>query len=235
MDGSRLSYPACMIAGQNKIDAQDVLTLRKHVFPQGLASAEDAITLQTLHHSPGSKCPEWATYYVEAMTAFIVDLCWPQGSLDDLNARWIEALIAPEGVVETEAELDFLIHVIDIARSVPDRLSTLAIDQVRAALEMGRGAYASRREVRRQGISEQDVAHVVRILKGACNHGLMTVTKRENKVLVAIDMIVSAELNHPSWRDLMLSIRERGVEDTRRAGPWLRLVHSRDETASLVA
>ncbi len=34
---------------------------------------------------------------------------------------------------------------------------------------------------------------------------------------------------------MMRTIRDRGVHETRRVGPWLRLVHSSDETESMVA
>jgi len=231
----RLSYPACVLAGQKKIEPQDIHILRKHVFPEGIISAEDALTMFEIQRSSAEKCHEWHTYFVETMTAFIVDYSWPQGSLDDVNGKWLKAMIAPDGVIASAGELDLLIHVIEMSKSVPDYLSALAIDQLRVALEMGRGAYSERRETKRHGISEQDVAHVIRILKGACNHGQLMLTHRENRVLVAIDRLVSAELNHPSWRDMMLAIRERGVEETRRVGPWLRLVHDRDGDHSMVA
>ncbi len=198
MGGQRLSYPACVLAGQQKIQPQDVLILRKHVFPDGIVSAEDAIALMEIHRSGADKCPEWDTYFIESLTAFIVEHSWPQGSLDDVNGRWLKEMIAPDGVIATAAELDLLIHVIDVARSVPDYLSALAIDQLRLALERGTGAYSERREIRRPGISEQDVAHVVRVLKGACNHGHLMLTHRENRVLSAIDRLVEAAPNHPS-------------------------------------
>lgn len=235
MDVGRLSYPACVFAGQPKIEPQDILVLRKNVFPEGLVDAQDALTLLEIHRSPAEKCLEWHSWFVETMTAFIVHHSWPKGSLDEINGQWLMATIAPEGVIESAAELDLLIHVIEVSRAVPDFLSAFAIDQLRIALATGRGAYAARREGKRQGISEQDVEYVVRILKGACNNGQILLTSRENRVLGSISRIVEGRFNHPCWRNMLKLVRERGVEETRRPGPWLRLVHSRPESVSRVA
>jgi hypothetical protein len=223
MSDCSLRYPAAIMAGKPRLDAEDILLLRKHMFPRGLTSAEDARQLLALHRAPAEKCAAWDNWFVEMMTAFIVVHSYPQYSLDELNAEWLVATIAADGVVQTPAELEIVLHAMEMACAVPDLLSALALDQLRLALGTGAGAYASRRNAGRSGIAAQDIEFIYRILRGSLFDGKMLLSRREVAVLDRIDALVADTFNHPAWFDLMVSISVRTAEGEASPGPWLRM------------
>jgi hypothetical protein len=216
--------------GQRRLDELDVLLVRRHVFPEGLTSADDAEVLLSIHRSASETTPDWDAWFVEAMVAFIVFHSWPQYSLDEFNANWIVALIAPDGKVATPAELEFLLHAIEVSRSVPDLLSALAIDQLRIAVEGEGGALSSMRRSKRPGISREDVDYLYRILKGSYGGGRMRLTGREYAVIASIERRVRSYFNHPAWHDLMRSLEQVDDAGLRNASGWLQSFESVEES-----
>ncbi|MFB2551519.1 hypothetical protein [Ensifer soli] len=113
-----------------KLTRDDIDILREHVFPKGLASSDDAATLLALNTACPEKCAQWADYFIGEMTAFIVHHCFPQGSMDDINTRWLIAMISRDGVVSTQVEIELLRRIIDASRFVPVALSVFALKQL---------------------------------------------------------------------------------------------------------
>jgi hypothetical protein len=216
-------YPASAIAGKHRLTADDILVLRKHMFPTGLTSADDAEQLLAVHRSAAEKCPGWDNWFIETMAAYIVVHCYPQYSLDELNAEWLMALLAPDGVACNGAELEVVLHAIEMASAVPDILSCFALGQLQLALQGGRGAYAESRTSKRSGIASQDMAFVYRILRGSLFAGKMVLSKLEVSALDRIDALVRGKVNDPRWNALMRSLSMRTSEGHTAATPWLQM------------
>jgi hypothetical protein len=226
MSELRLSYPASVIAGKSRLVPADILFLRKHAFPDGLISPDDAAQLLAIHQSCAEKCAEWDNWFIEMMTSFIVFHSWPQYSLDDINAAWLIAMFSREGVIETGAELELILHVMEVSRAVPPCLSALALDQLQLALSSGEGAYAGQRQVRRAGIAREDIDYLYRILRGSTFEGKMVLSATEATVLDRIDKLVRGRTNHPAWYDLVQSIDKRDADGHATAQPWLRMIEA---------
>lgn len=224
MSNFPLRYPASVVAGGHRFTAGDILLLRKHMFPRGLTSADDAEQLLTLHRCPVEKCPEWDNWFIETMTAYVVVHCYPQYSLDELNAEWLIALLAQDGVVQSAAELEVVLHAMEMACAVPDILSSFALDQLRLALQGRKGAYSDSRAVKRSGIASQDIEFIYRILRGSLFSGKMVLSAMEVAVLDRIDALARGKVNDPSWGDLMRSISVRTPEGHATATPWLQML-----------
>jgi hypothetical protein len=219
----RLRYPASALAGKHRLTADDILLLRKHMFPEGLTSTDDASQLLALHRSGVEKCAGWDNWFVEMMTAFIVVRCYPHYSLDALNADWLIAMFSQQGTIETTAELEAVLHTMEMASSVPDTLSALALDQLRLALKDGKGAYAAQR-MKRAGVSAADIDFIHRILRGSLCAGKFVLSAREVAVLDRIDGLVRGEVNHPAWYGLMRSIEKRNSDGHASPMPWLQML-----------
>lgn len=216
-------YPASAIAGKHRFTAEDILVLRKHMFPMGLISADDAEQLLALHRCAADKCPEWDIWFIETMAAYIVVHCYPRYSLDELNAEWLIALLAPDGVVRSIAELEVVLHAMEMASAVPDILSCFVLGQLQQALRGGQGAYAQSRIVKRSGIAPQDIEFIYRILRGSLFAGKMVLSKAEVSMLDRIDAVVTGKVNDPSWKVLMRSLSVRTPEGHATATPWLQM------------
>ena len=225
MSEFRLSFPACVVAGKNRLSAEDIFLLRKFTFPEGIQTPDDVVTLLALNNSCPEKCPEWRDFFVESLTRFIVDRCYPIGSMDDLNVDWMKRVFSVDGVVHDELELAVVLHVMDVSRHVPPTLKVLALDQLRVALSEGRGALAVGRPPQ-GGIGETELAYVHRILRSAFDRGRIDLYPIEIAALEEIDRIASSRSSHPEWTALMNGIRrsetDKGtpVEPPRR---WLQV------------
>ncbi|WP_454286948.1 hypothetical protein [Rhizobium arsenicireducens] len=228
MSEFRLSFPACVVAGNSRLSAEDILLLRRYTFPEGVRTPDDVVTLMALNACCPDKCPEWADYFVEQMAGFIVDRCHPIGSLDEINVDWVERVLFKDGVVEGELEFAAVLHMMDIARHVPPSLKMLMLDQLRIALAEGRGAYAKRRALR-TGIGADDVAYVQRILRDRLGQGAPLLSPVKEEILTAIDRGTSPHLRHPDWQAFIKtilppsSLRHAQVEPARR---WLQVPDS---------
>ena len=217
-------YPASMIAGRHRLSADDIVLLRRHVFPKGIASVNDARQLLALHRSPAEKCDGWDNWFVEMMTAFIVVHSYPQYSLDELNAEWLIEMVSTHGVIASGAELELVLHAMEMATAVPDILSAFALDQLHIALRRRTGAYAVRRGIKRAGIAAEDIEFIYRILRGSLFDGKMLLSAREVGVLDRIDALVRQQANHPAWDALIRSIAARTPEGHASAAPWLQML-----------
>lgn len=205
MSEFRLSFPACVVAGKNRLSSEDLLLLRRYGFPDGVSTPDDVVTLMALNTCCPEKCPEWADYFVEQLAGFVVDRCYPIGSLDEINVEWVKCVLSNDGVIEGELELAAVLHMMDIARHVPPSLRMLLLDQLRIALAEGRGAYAASRELR-TGIGAKDIAYVHRILRDRLGSGAPLLSPAKIAILETIDRATAAHGSHPDWRALIETV-----------------------------
>ncbi|TCV61325.1 hypothetical protein EDE05_12246 [Neorhizobium sp. R1-B] len=222
MSGYRFSFPACLIAGKCRIDADDVLRLRRYTFPEGIGSFDDALTLLALNDHCPEHSPEWVAYFVESLTMFLVHGCVPRGVVDEAKAGWLMRSIADDCVVRSPAELELLLHVIEVAPEAPESLSAFTLDQIRLALQAdARGAYHAIRPAS-PGIAAHDLAYIWRVLRSAVERGRLVLSPLEVVVLREIDGLASASAHHPAWREMIDAIvtldRPRHAL---RSAPWL--------------
>ncbi len=202
MSEFRLSFPACVIAGKNRLSADDLLLLRKYTFPEGIRSSEDVIVMLALDTLCPEKCPEWRDYFVESLADFILNRCHPAGSLDTMNAVWFEQVFVEDGMVRSSHELDLLLHLIDLAPPAPASMTALALDQLAIALEEGRGPLQEARTTEHAHLAPDDIAYVRRVLKHACDNGRLLLDERERAALLRIDAAVKG-VRAAGWLDIL--------------------------------
>jgi hypothetical protein len=223
MSSFTLRYPASAIAGKLRLTAEDIMLLRKHMFPRGVTSADDAQQLLALHRAAQEKCAEWDNWFVETMAAFIVSHLRHQQWQGERDLDWLIGMLSRNGKIETPAELELLLHVMEMAAGVPDALSAFALDQLRIALETGAGAYAATRNAKRSGIAADDIEFIFRILRDSLSAGRMMLSKREVAALDRIGALVHGRANHPAWKALVQSVVIRVPQSHGSANPWLHV------------
>lgn len=214
MSEFRLSFPASVIAGKNRLTAEDILLLRKYSFPLGIRSADDVVTLLALNSTCPEKCDGWNDFFIESLTAFIVEHCYPQGSLDEINVEWMKSVLSTNGVIETPLELAVVLHVIDVSPHVPPSLRAFAIDQVRIALAEEVGAFSAERP-KSDGITAYDLAYLDRILRTAFDRGFLRLADRERAALFAVNAAISGTSSHGGWSELLAAASQGSLPSAR--------------------
>jgi hypothetical protein len=222
MSEFRLSFPAWLLAGKSRLSAEDVLTLRRVSFPDGVRTSDDAALLLAIHHSCPEKCDEWDGFFIEALTSFVVHHTHPQGSLDDINVAWLIQILSSGGVVHSSTEFEVLMHVIDRSDHIPPLLAAFALDQLRHALADGIGAYRHARNVDHRGITRHDLEFIRHVLQGAGTVEGLRLSPAELEALDRIELAAASQSNHPGWAELRSVVRpgQNAAADGTR---WLRV------------
>jgi len=176
-----------------RITAEDTLTARRAVFPDGHVDRAEVDALFALDEAAEARCEEWAEFFIEALGDFLVRQESPQGYISQANADWLTARIAEDGRVKTATELALLVRALEIAERAPASLSAFALDQVRRHVLAGD---APRR------VTADDAALVRRVLYAYGGDGGAGVTREEGEVLFDIHEAAADGPNDPEWNDL---------------------------------
>lgn len=180
---------------------EDVLALRRAHYADGVIGEPEAVFLFDLDRHLIVAPPEWTDFFLEALTVYLVEQVEPHGYVDEANAAWLEAQVTADGHVRSETELELLVRICERARSVPARLSALALSEVRRAVVEGSGmTRLGRLEPGR--ITGPEVALLRRVLHAAGGENGIAVAREEAEMLFAIDDAIGAADHVEGWPDL---------------------------------
>lgn len=122
------------------ISAEEILGLRREAWSDGAMDLEKAEALFAANDRLKEVTPEWTDFFVETLTEFIVNGGDPHGYVDDAKADWLATHIDRDGRLESMAELELVVRIMEKAVSVPAEMKTYALDQVEQAVLDGTGA-----------------------------------------------------------------------------------------------
>ncbi len=189
------------ICATGKITAEDVLALRRQVFPDGVVSAEEAEAVFRLDHACPDKATAWTRFYVDALTDYFVWQSTPRGYVNEAQSREVIDNILHDGRIAASSELELLLNVVHWCVACPAELSRLALSAVKdSVLAPETAAYGSNRPP--AVIAPADVELIRKVIYAPGSPGGFTVTREEAEVLFALDRATIAEENAPAWPDL---------------------------------
>ena len=193
------------ICERGSIRDDDVLNLRRVWYADGHIGKTEAENLLRINDSCRVQDPNWAPFFVEAITDFIINDTEPQGYLTKANAEWLINGISRDGRVEQQTEVELLLNVLDKSRWSPEILVVFALEQVRRAVLGGTGplrANADATDI--PSVTEADTEILRRILYALGGDGNIAITRREADALFAIDELTADADNCPEWTELFV-------------------------------
>ncbi len=197
-----MAAPVAGLASKNRITADDVLMLRREVFADGVVTRGEAEALFALDATARDRCPEWAGFFVEAVTDYIVHQEKPSGYISEENAGWLIKAISRDGMVDTATELEILVAALEKAKSSPENLSVYALRQVAHAVIDGKGPLA--KGVKPGAVGADEVELLRRVLYAFSGDGNIAITRAEAEVLFEINDRTDEDRNDPAWSDLFV-------------------------------
>jgi hypothetical protein len=190
------------ICERRVITPAEVRAMRRAYYAaEGAISADEADAVFAINNACPEPPPEWRELFVESLTDYVVNQAHPAGYVTVENAAWLMARIAVDGVVQSQTELELLVHVLEQARWSPPSLSRYALDQVRHAVLSGTGPAV----VADAGPCVVTAAHVQllrRILYAFAGDANIAITRAEAEVLFDIADGADEEASDPAWADL---------------------------------
>lgn len=190
-------------AGDGRITANEISELRRLGWADGRMSPDEAESLFVTNETLDQPGPEWCDFFVEALTSFMLDTVEPRGYIDAEMADELIARIDRDGRVGTMAELELLVRVIEVARSVPHSLRAYALRQIEEAVIMGDGP-TRHGYLDPCGINQTEVALLRRMIFGSGSEAPAGVSKAEAEMLFRIKDATLYEVNCPEWQDLFV-------------------------------
>lgn len=187
------------IIKRGSIKDVDVSALRAAFYEDGLIGLEEAQMLFSVNRASPVQDPAWTPFFVEAITDFIVNQTAPEGYVTAENAVWLISRCARDGRIETRAELDLIVNILERARWSPASLIGFALEQIRRAVVQGDGPLRATGVTQINQISDQDLALVRRIVFAFGGDGNVAVTRAEAETLFAINDAVEAGGPNAAW------------------------------------
>lgn len=184
--------------------ADDVLAIRRVAWPDGRIDALEADAIFALNEAIAAPPPEWVDFFVEAITAYVVHQQAPTGYVDDANAAWLMARIDADGRVDSRAELELLVKILEVAVNVPDTLKAYTLRQIELAVTEGAGPTRGGGSLSPGSINPTEVALLRRVLFAAAGDGPGCISRAEAELLFRLKAATQGAANAPEWKTLFV-------------------------------
>lgn len=191
------------ILARGRMTAEDVASLRRALFGDGMVDADEADLVFRLN----DKCPDrdesWNRLYIDALTDYLVWGSTPRGYVNEGQARELLHRIVRNNRIDGDTELELLGNILHWAKYVPPELAEFALSAVRESiLDPDSAAYGHGR--RRGVVDPVDIELIKRAIYAPATLGSITVTRHEADMMFDINDATSHDENHPSWDRLFI-------------------------------
>jgi len=193
---------AADIKARGTIAETDIAVIRRSLFADGIVSRIEADALFKIERARTNHLPGWSELFSEALTDYCIRQEPPEGYLSEETSSWVMAEISEVKHPSTDAEIEFLINVIEKAREVPVSFSAFALNHVKNMVMYGGGPDARGRQHHGGRISEADIHALERILWGAGTEGHMAISREEAEALFAIAEMSTGAENDDRFEDM---------------------------------
>jgi hypothetical protein len=191
-------------AADGQIAADELLALRREGWGDGIITRAEAEALFVLNTSLRERSPEWCDFFVEAIGEFVLNGSPPRLQCSDDEAAWLIGQIDHDGVVESMAELECMVRILERAENTPDRLKNYVLAVVEREVLTGVGPTRCGGELSATHISAAECRIIRRVIWASGGHGPAAVTRHDAEMLFRLKDETLAEENSPEWDDLFI-------------------------------
>ncbi len=191
-------------AADGQITADELMTLRREGWGDGIITRAEAEALFALNNALKERTPEWCDFFVEAIGEFVLNGTPPRLQCNEDEAAWLIGQIDHDGVTESMAELECMVRILERAENTPERLKNYVLDQVEREVLTGVGPTRCGGELSATHVSSAECRIIRRVIFASGGHGPAAVTRHDAEMLWRIKDETLAEENAPEWDDLFV-------------------------------
>ncbi|MFU7527043.1 hypothetical protein [Qipengyuania sp. ASV99] len=192
------------VAADGEVTAQDVLALRGEGWGDGIITREEAEALFAINHALTERGEEWCDFFVEAIGEFVLNGTLPRLQCNDEEAEWLISQIDADGAVESMAELEAMVRILERAENTPDRLKNYVLAQIEREVLSGTGPTRCGGELSATHISAAECRIIRRVIFASGGHGPAAVTRYDAEMLFRLKDETLPEENAAEWGDLFV-------------------------------
>ncbi|MXO65592.1 hypothetical protein [Altericroceibacterium endophyticum] len=191
-------------ATSGHIDADQLAALRAASWADGVISRAEAEALFDLENALQSSSPEWAAFFVEAISHYVLETLEPRGFVADEQADWLIEQIRSSSTAATMTELELLTRLIERAENVPETLKTYVLKSLEDAVLLGSGRSLSAAEPVPCHVTQEECRMIRRIIFAPASDRPAAVSKREAEMLFRVkDACIEGD-NAEDWQTLFV-------------------------------
>ena len=121
----------------HRLTPEDVLAVRRAVWPDGRVSDAEAGIVFDLNRLISEPSEEWRDFFIEALTDYVVNQKAPRGYVDEANAAWLIGEVDGDGAPVSRLEIELVVKVIERALNCPATLRSWALARIEEAVVEG--------------------------------------------------------------------------------------------------
>lgn len=191
-------------AADGAVSAEEILTLRRAGWADGTMSPAEAEAVLALNDALAERSPEWCDFFVEAIGEFVINGTAPKGYVSEENAAWLIARLDRDGSLDSMAELELLVRVLERASDAPASLKTYALAQIEQAVLTGTGPTRRGGELSSHCVSDAEAQLLRRVLFAAGGDAPAAVSRAEAELLFRRKDASRGAPNGPEWKRLFV-------------------------------
>lgn len=195
---------AARVAEDGHVTKEELFSLRQLGWGDGKIYREEAEAIFAINDSLKQATPEWVDFFVEAIGEFVLNGTEPKGMCDDDEARWLIGALDHDGKIESIAELELLVRVIEKAQNVPDFFKDYALRQIEQEVMLGTGPTRCGGELSATHISAAEVGLLRRVIFASGGFGPAAVSRKDAELLFRLKDATVQDENAPSWDELFI-------------------------------
>ena len=192
------------VAADGTISPEELLALRRLGWGDGVITREEAEAIFRINNTINGQDEDWVDFFVEAIGEFVLNGTEPRGMCDEGEARWLITQIDHDGRLESMAELEALVRIVEKAMNVPDVLKRYALNQVEQAVLTGTGPTRVGGELSDEHVSDAECRILRRLIFASGGFGAAAASREDAEMLFRIKDRTLADANDPLWRELFL-------------------------------
>ncbi|HTN14950.1 MAG TPA: hypothetical protein VL094_09105 [Sphingomonadaceae bacterium] len=200
----QFSNLAAQVAEDGKVTPEDILALRRLGWESGDISLHEAEAIFALNRQLAEPRPEWVDFFVEALSEFVVNGTPPKGYVDEGEANWLIEALDKDGRLESMAELELLVRVMERAINVPDSLKHYALRQIEHAVLLGTGPTRDGGQLSDQHITDAECRLLRRIIFSSGGLGAASASRHDAEMLFRLKDAALGKDNSPEWKRLFV-------------------------------
>jgi len=190
-------------ADRKPISGQELRDLRAEVWGDGSVSAAEAEKLFDMNRSvePSS---EWTDFFVEAICEFMLSQGEPRGFVTEDEASWLLRHVNDGGRVETHAELELIVKLLERAEYAPGPLRRFALAAIEQTVLTGEGPTRQGQPAEAPRVDDAEVSMMRRLIFAPASDGPAKVSAAEAEMLFRLKNATLGQDNSSQWKKLFV-------------------------------
>lgn len=192
------------VAEDRQISPEELFSLRQLGWGDGKIYREEAEAIFEINNTLKQPTEEWVDFFVEAIGEFVLNGTEPRGMCDADEARWLISALGHDGKIESMAELELLVRVIERAQNVPEFFKDYVLRQIEQEVMTGVGPTRCGGELSATHISAAECRLLRRVIFASGGYGPAAVSRHDAELLFRLKDATLQDENSPLWDDLFV-------------------------------